>query len=73
MVPILSGEFNTTSAHCVGGERAVKAPTCRVPMIGTRMEVCLIRTSLAMRGRPPAFLMHSLFFCDLERDLYTNK
>ena len=46
--------------------------TCKVPITGIKIDVCLILLSLANRGNPPAFLIFCLFRVDLDNDQRAN-
>ena len=46
--------------------------TCKVPITGIKIDVCLILLSLANKGNPPAFLIFCLFRVDLDNDQRAN-
>ena len=44
-----------------------EAHSCRVPITGIKIDVCLIFTNFAIKGNPPARLMTVLFLRDFDK------
>ena len=53
-------------------KKLLRCITCKVPITGIKIDVCLILLSLANRGNPPAFLIFCLFRVDLDNDQRAN-